>query len=184
MTRKKVKKVVRKVKKMKILPFKMSALIKIALADIRKAEALKDQYIIDMSTWYQKESAVCTLPRTGQVIKKHDVCIMCAAGSVMQFSLGAANRIPEHHANGIDLEPADFTGNQIQLNAINSLRTGDIGNAASVLFDGVKWGKVCNKLYHNGLEDGVDIPDYETEDPEPFHKALTKLQHQLAKIGL
>lgn len=163
---KKVKK--RVVKKEVILPRKLSALVRIALRDIRKAEKAADKYIIDMSTYHEPTQIVCQREDTNTIISTQNVCVVCAAGSVMAFSLGA--KIDQ------ELEPYKFPGNRQQLEAINNLRLGDVGNAYAYL----NGGDVPKKVW--GLQ--TIMPNYDLKNPEPFHKAMEKLQAKLIKNGL
>lgn len=162
---KKVKK--RVVKKKVILPRKLSALVRIALRDIRKAEKAADKYIVDMGTYHEPTQIVCKREGTDTIISTQDVCVVCAAGSVMAFSLGA--KIDQ------ELEPGKFPDNMHQLEAINNLRLGDVGSAYSYVNDSVP-----EKVW--GLQ--TIMPSYDLKNPEPFHKAMEKLQAKLIKNGL
>lgn len=98
-------------KKKTILPRKMSALIRVALADLRLVERSK-RYVVNMDAWH--------------LAKDDDhPCAVCFGGSVMAKSLDADP--------GRILEPRDFPGNTDQLFALNCLRTGDLVNAAAHL---------------------------------------------------
>ena len=118
-------------KRATVLPKVMSKLIGIALADMKKAEAARDKYIVDLSTWHTPAKIECELKTMSGVsmfniedaiAHSKQVCVLCAAGSVMEFSLNAStNR---------DLEPGHFPKNQMQLEAINYLREGDVLGAA------------------------------------------------------
>lgn len=153
-------------KKIKILPKKMSALIKISLADIRKAERHPD-FVVNMGTWYEKKRLICSAGYF--VISDRDICITCAAGSVMAFSLGAKIPIGEQH-----LYPQDMEKNTKQLEAIDCLRKGNVASAASYL-------NIPNK---GCWEYNCVIPSYDYCNPEPFHEAMLRLQKCLEKAGL
>lgn len=180
MVKKKVvkKRVVKKVKKLKlkVLPRKMSALIRIALADIRKAEK-SDKFVVDMGTWYNpNKDLICRINDDDIIVSERKVCVACAAGSVMAFSLGlGADSTPK---SGSYLLNSDE--NSDQLNAINSLRRGDTQNAAERL-GLLHYGDEDNKKVFRRLR--TRIPDYSMMDPEPFHKAMTALQAKLVKAG-
>lgn len=159
-------------KKPVILPRKLSALIGIALKDIRKAEKLKNKYVLNMGTWFDKDEVVCRLgdESDGDVISRHKVCVICAAGSVMAFSLGADKRFDDITS----LDPHHFDGNSRQLQAIDDLRQGWVDNAAS-------WIDV--KLKGDPRRFDTVIPRYDAGNPEPFHAAMAKMQAKLAKAG-
>ncbi len=172
----KVKKSTKKVVKKKIvLPNKMSALVGIALRDIRKAEKQRNKFVIDMGTYFDpNQELVCQVGET--VVSSQKVCVLCAAGSVMAFSLGKANSTTE-------LNPDAFMSNSNQLRAIDSLRQGSARYAAINLelpdtYD--EFGSVSEK--YSGM-DSI-IPEYSIQDPEPFHKAMEKFKAQLQKAGL
>lgn len=167
-------------KKPVILPRVMSKLIDIALKDIRKVEKMKSKYAIDMGDWYDPNAQLVCSVGDNSVISRTKICSVCAAGSVMAFSLNAkGNR---------ELTPDSFPKNADQLHAINALRVGSVLSAYQVLFpdEGVsdytqdsERRKKANQL----IELGDDIPEYEPMEPEPFHKALKKLQAKLQKAG-
>jgi hypothetical protein len=149
----------------------MSSLIKLALADMRKAEAEPEKFILDMNTWLKPTTVICSTT-AGLVLKEHKACILCAAGSVMAFSLKAPLSFGE-------LAPLNMKGNTSQLDAINSLRSGDVTDAAYHL-------DLCppRRPYAWFEKFDTDIPDYNRDKPEPFHKAMKRLQTRLAKAGL
>lgn len=175
----------RRRKKPVILPKVMSKLIGIALADMKKAEAARDKYVIDLGIWHQPAKIQCELKtRDGDsmfsmeqdVLSERNVCVLCAAGSVMEFSLNAAT--------DKEFEPHHFPKNQKQLSAINDLRCGDVSSAAyrlglaEVNRDGYR----INPGEFDDFD--CDIPDYDRKNPKPFHAAMTKLQKRLEKAGL
>lgn len=156
-----------------VLPKKMSRLIKIALRDIRKAE--EAEFIINMHDWYKPAIKVtCNTFVDGYgetVVREYETCSLCLAGSVMRFSLAGEQQKKR------ELTPSMFSKNRAQLEAINALRMGDVGEAAEIL-----------NLDYNGTpvynEFDTGIPDYDMQDPEPFHRTMTKLQVKLEKAGL
>jgi hypothetical protein len=177
---KKVKKRVAKKAAMKVLPMKMSALIKIALADIRKAEKLKKEFFVDMGNWLLRDELVCTVGVT--TISETPICVACAAGSVMAFTLGQRSKLRDGH----EIVPEDLPDNVNQLHAIDELRQGDVLGAAAYL------GLIEREGYYddyppdkraifNKLE--MKIPAYVYHKTEPFHKAMAKLQQKLVKAG-
>lgn len=161
-----------------ILPRKLSSLIRIALKDIRKAEA-SDKAVVDMSFYFHPNQALdCMI--NGNTVYTKEVCVMCAAGSVMAFTLKAK-------MNGDrNLEPANFPGNHDQLYAIDALRIGDVLDAALTLglvkLD--EYGDLASESEAKFESFDEPIPEYEVQDPEPFHKAMEKLQAKLQKAGL
>lgn len=125
-----------------------SKLIYIALADLAKAEKSK-KYDIDMDfDWHGLLG---------------DICIVCLAGSVMAFSLGADQTK--------DLTPLDMKANYWQLMALNSLRNGNVIEA-------------CHQL---GLPQRVDlntdITPYRTS-PTAFRCDMEALAAKLEREGL
>jgi hypothetical protein len=163
----KAKKVVKKVSKKKvILPRKLSSLIGIALRDLRKAEK-SDKYIISMeSTFHSPTTVTCTANHGEILVKEQQACVICAAGSVMAFSLNAGN---------VERSPGDFVGNSAQLDAIDFLRKGNATAAAEEL----------NITHKYEILEKLDswIPDYDRNNPEPFHKAMIEFQAKLKKAG-
>jgi hypothetical protein len=90
---------------MTTLPDLPSALIRVALADLAKVEAMPEAYKVHMGYWH--------LPWAGK-------CIACLAGSVMAMTLNAP---PDD-----EFAPADFraTGNNHKLFALEWFRRGNI----------------------------------------------------------
>lgn len=168
----KAKKRTAKRKKKVILPMKMSALIKIALTDIRKVERDTKKFVLDMGIYFNPNVDVTCSTSTGDVLDAYKVCSLCAAGAVMAFSLGKANSLEE-------LTPDSFPGNVKQLQAIDSLRQGEAGNA---------WLKLVGYYDDGGREAAAanldtNIPEYDRDNPEPFHRAMGMFQKKLIKAG-
>lgn len=95
------------------LPRKMSALIRVALADLGKVEEQSALYKVDMREWHRANSH----------------CTVCFAGSVMAMTLGASPQMTYTPGEMITLGLAsdnDFNA----LSALNELRDGWIGCAA------------------------------------------------------
>lgn len=156
-----------------ILPTKMSALIKLALKDIRVMEKTKN-VVVDMGTYFEPRAELICRTDNGVVVEKKTVCVVCAAGAVMANTLGA-------NINGRnELSPTNFAGNERQLNAIDALRSGAVGGAAVAL------GLITNYYtpeYDKVAQLNTVIPDYEPLDPKPFHKAMEGFQKKLEKAG-
>ena len=90
------------------LPDKPSELIRVALADLVKVEAMPETYSVSMGVWHHRS-------RTGK-------CFVCLAGSVMAGSLGAdasATMNPNHY------DPLT----RRKLMALDSLRCGYVNDA-------------------------------------------------------
>ena len=96
---------------MKSLPNKPSALILLALKDLRETERLK-KYVVDMGIWHEPID--------------EGKCLVCLAGSVMCRTLKAS---PDRH-----LDPEDFgSKNSVKLRALDHLRSGQISQALDSL---------------------------------------------------
>lgn len=108
-------------------------------------------------------------------IKRQPACVLCAAGAVMAFSLKADFTK--------SLSPSNFGKNELQLDAIDSLRIGHVVNAYTSING---WSSLDNKpeLEEKLGKLEAHIPDYDRDNPEPFHKAMTKLGQRLRKAGL
>ena len=91
------------------LPNKLSALIRVALVDLKECEA-DDKYIINMENWH--------------VPLDKGTCSLCFAGAVMAKTLGA--RI---HTG---LDPSDFD-DSLKLRALDYVRAGTVGFALGLM---------------------------------------------------
>jgi hypothetical protein len=185
MAKKAKKRVVKKAARRQqvILPTKLSSLIKIALRDMRKAEAKPKEFVIEMSEWFHREEVECRT-REGTIVDAHEVCVMCAAGSVMAFSLGVLK-----HKNIDEAQPHHYPKNERQLNAINELRVGSVGGAYSIIHDDDPITADDEDDQYQKMADiaetlNCDIPEYYGDNPEPFHREMEKLQKRLEKAGL
>lgn len=87
------------------LPDKPSQILKVALRDLMKVEAMKKTYNINMSIWHS--------PTDGEI------CNVCHAGAVMACTLGA-----EPHQDKDTFFYGDRT--RAKLNFIDNVRRGDI----------------------------------------------------------
>lgn len=159
------------VKKAKvILPRKMSALITVALKDLKKVEKA-DGYTVDMGDWHHPDTLTCR-NGSGDTISEEDTCSVCFAGSVMAFTLKVASTK--------EAEPHSFPGNEDQLQALDSLRAGNVSDAARTLnLPGDSDG-----YYAKYAKYDTCIPYYEYMKPKPFHTAMEKLAARLKKAGL
>jgi hypothetical protein len=94
------------------LPNKLSALIRVAIKDLRQA-ARDPIYKLDMARWHQPSN-------------EPGKCCVCMAGAVMAFSLGISPRR--------SLEPQNFPDTTYaKLRALNLVRTGYLFGALSQL---------------------------------------------------
>lgn len=161
-----------------VLPRKMSKLIKIALADIDKVEQ-SCQYAIDMSIWHGPETLSSD---SGNITK--EVCVVCAAGSVMAMTLKAD---PTEEVN-----VEDYPKNTHQLSAIDDLRTGDVRSAATELdlwpADEDAKGNTSKKYLAfqdkmRDLSDRTSVTSYEV-DPDQFKVDMKALARRLERAGL
>lgn len=91
------------------LPNKPSELIRLAIADLKKVEEMKDQYEVDMGLFYCKVGK----------------CHVCFAGAVMAEKAGYLNR---------SLHTTDFgEKNRVKFLALDYVRSGYAGLMASYL---------------------------------------------------
>lgn len=95
------------------LPDKPSELIRVALADLRKVEAMPDVYRVDMSYWHH--------PRDGK-------CSVCFAGAVMAQTIKLD---VDAHVSAYDDRFDIETENKLE--ALNSFREGAVGDGLSYL---------------------------------------------------
>jgi hypothetical protein len=95
------------------LPNKLSALLRLAVQDAQKCEAMPEVYTLDMNKWH--------FPQSG------GACQVCMAGAVMAQTLGAE---PGHVMAPyfFGLESIEF-----QLEAINAMRLGHFEGAMEYL---------------------------------------------------
>lgn len=138
------------------LPNKLSALLRIAVQDAQKCEALPAEYELRMSYWHS--------PRTD------GPCQVCMAGAVMAQSLGfERNRF-------IKSGPLEFENGKA-LMAIDDLRTGKVHEAARRI--GIELTDeqqdICasvEQTIRDAYEaEGYDCCDYDpsSDDPEDFY---------------
>ena len=143
------------------LPTQPSALIRLALADLRACEA-DDRYVVDMSDWHRPAYD-----------DDREVCAVCLAGAVLAQTLGA----PHEHAistAGLAEYGCDVQG---PLLALDRFRRGEISA-------GLDW------LHHDQSELSEEWQQYASEvvydksDPEAFHARMNSLADYLASCGL
>ena len=138
------------------LPDKPSELIRVALADLRKVEAMPKVYRINMEDWW----FAGTNDEAG--------CSVCLAGAVMAETLGA----PRDDG----ASPSDFpNGLRGKLLALDSFRQGEV---LSGLIDmDQDWDAEVGESLNRA------ISAYSL-DPECFHRDMNKLADDLEAVGL
>lgn len=163
------------------LPNKMSELINLALGDLRAVEKMKKKYVVNMGIWHSPQSELGDYePQTTQV----DKCVVCFAGSVMAQTL----KIPDDVKYDVGYGGNDCFDEETdrKLDAINSLRTGDIADAAVYLDIDAKdvLGASNPFITINDVEWKTrDVAVY-SEDPAQFKKDMARLAKDLAAAGL
>lgn len=150
---------------MEILPKVPSELIRIALADLKKVEA-HPSITVAMDDWVSSNYDNLTI---NDRPSEYRICSACLAGAVMIFSLaGGLDDIPARI-----ISPRHFPGNEKQLFALDSLRSGYIADMFGYLgldhADGYSY-------------EGIVSTPYE-ESPEEFKKELERLAKILEKDG-
>ena len=116
-----------------ILPKKPSELLRIAVEDCKKIEALSN-YKFDMSNhWHARK-----------ICDGVWVCVVCMAGAVMDQRLGVETLL------GGETLPSSLPRNADQLRAIDCLRTGNLHNAGVNL--GIEPGEELIDAYAEAIE--------------------------------
>lgn len=147
-----------KTKTKKKLPNKPSALIRVAVEDLKKAERDKKTYRINMDDWHVSEKA--DLNGSGK-------CEICFAGAVIAFSLGIASNET--------MNPDDFPKTTKQkLYALDQFRYGEINEALEYL--GLE-NKPRLRLLGNDV-----VTDYEV-DPKQFKQDMLEISDTLERLG-
>ncbi len=147
-------------KKPKKLPDVPSQLIRVALADLKKAEK-SPKYKIDMGIWHE--------PMGGM-----GRCAVCFAGAVMAGSLGAK---PDYHCGplGFGEETA------YKLEALDFLRNGEISpllRACGEDFE--RRAEIKEEFYNTKL---ANVPQYEN-NPGQFKQRMAMIAGWLERRGL
>lgn len=141
---------------MKKLPNKPSALIRVALVDIEKADKLKD-VVVDMGVYHSREFPYGTDPRP---------CRVCFAGATL---LGSAESMDGH----ADLMPGDFDERtEAKLKALDCFRTG------------AAWHALCEMGIVSPLrQNRYHIVPY-GQSPSSFKRDMNKMIARLERVGL
>lgn len=140
------------------LPDLPSALIRLALSDLEKVEEA-EEYQVNMRDWhiYWDPKDVDTTPDVS------GKCVVCLAGGVMAFSMGADRKE--------DLTPSNFPlKDRVKLSALDDFRTGDVGNGFSRM-----------GLDHCPLSDTSKT--HYSEDPARFKTEMHKMADDLEAAG-
>jgi hypothetical protein len=159
------------------LPNKASELIRVALADLKKAEASSD-YVVSMSIWHEAPSFGIR------------ACAVCFAGSVMAMTLEVPKHLnvsfgSEEFTNDGMKITFDFFGafdvsqsDQNKLYALNEFRSGNVFYGMQALLPKKEWTE--NEELLRDMDRAVIR--YESA-PETFHNEMSDLAHDLEKLG-
>lgn len=146
------------------LPNKLSACIRVALADLRKVEA-DERYRVDMATWHTPIG---------------DRCAVCLAGAVMAGTLGLRH--------GVSTYPGAF-GNDTadRLYALDACREGDVQSAIEYVtdahFDVDTQYAEARRVGDRARASNIDMIAEYDEDPERFHADMSSLADWLEAEG-
>lgn len=140
---------------MTILPEKPSALIRLALGDLRKVEQ-DERYEVYMGDWHNPGM--------------DGTCEVCLAGAVMAMSLGADIRA---YSLPSDFHEQDQATTE-RLLALNQFRTGHINAGLTIM-----------RYFGRGrtIPVFVTIPSYHT-DPEAFYATMDEVAGMLEGAGI
>lgn len=148
-----------------MLPEKPSALLRVALADMKLCEA-DPKFSIDMNVWFAPENQICKV---------------CLAGSVMAQTL--KTEISEF------LCPTDFEYDYTKsLMGLNQLRTGQIASAMKFLNAYEIWKasdfKNPLEMFFSYEEEIYQYINSEATDRPRFYADMESLAQELERIGL
>lgn len=143
------------------LPDLPSALIRLALSDLRDVEKLSDVYVVDMDLWHEPGGA------------GDSRCAVCLAGAVVARTLGFS---PEDRR--ILYRISDQTRRKMR--ALNAFRQGLVSDAMQTMLENSR-----EYLDNEELFDGMrtDVPEYSEETREAFHAVLSRMADALEKLG-
>lgn len=138
------------------LPDKPSALIRVAMADLKKCER-DPRYTIDMMQWHEFD-------------EMENTCAVCFAGAVMAKSLKVADPLDSKNYT----DPFKFGGDtQRKLQALNQLRAGEIDNGLRLL-------RVSRPAE---VPMTIFVERYENK-PKQFHRQMEAMAAMLEGHGL
>jgi len=142
------------------LPSKPSALITLALNDLRKVERSKN-YKVNMEQWHSPRSFIS---RGDQAI-----CQVCLAGAVMAKTFKCS---PGHH------KFPDSFGDRLtfKFDALDSFRTGEMASGLTQL-------GISETRRNKHMWTDRDIPGYRTER-KGFYRAMRKMAREFKAVGL
>lgn len=113
---------------MKRLPKKLSDLILLALGDLEAVER-SSRFKVDMKDWFSVKNAIryqAGRARVNSSLTSETAhCTVCFAGAVMARSLDAVEKSLNLEDEGY-MTPYDFGNNENKLQALNSIRLGDV----------------------------------------------------------
>lgn len=162
------------------LPNKPSALIRVAVDDLTKVER-NTKYIVDMGTWHE--------PRTPEKYdRKQDMyvaqpektkCAVCFGGSVIAGSLKVPSNEDACPYNG---EDGDFDerfgeGTRAKLLALDSFRTGDVAYGIREFFGQDAELKLPESMNRK-------VAAYSKRNSAKFKKQMRQLANDLERFGL
>src|SRR6188768_5909 len=125
------------------LPEKLSALIRVALADLAKVERSK-KYQVDMGMWHGPRRAYN--PATG-TIESSGPCCVCFAGAVMACEF----RLEPTENEDVGFSPKNWQ----KFYALNAIRVGNVNSALDEFYKGRKVPKALEQF---SLDDTNVVP--------------------------
>jgi len=153
-----------------ILPEKLSALLRLALSDLKKVEAQPEVYRVDMQRWHIPLLAI----GPGAVR-----CTVCLAGAVLAKTCQLKPRDVYNPTLGGETGPIPLLDRQLY--AIDRLRRGDVTGALRWMRDREKEDRHFFSL--NRRTPGYYGKSFPEENAQ-FYIELEKLADDLEKVGL
>jgi len=154
---------------MKQLPDTPSALIRLALDDLRKIEG-DDRYAVDMYNWH------CPSPLAAK-------CYVCLAGAVMAKSIELD---PNIWASPTSMKTEIDAPTRLKLCALDDFRTGSIFQGLSTFYDKGRYdeGSFYNNEQVRAIYKKIGVaPGYWRNYNEDFYVYMNKLADELQAIG-
>lgn len=146
------------------LPDRASELIRLALADLRKVEAMPNKYIVCMSEWHSPVSF-----DDGSV-----KCSVCLAGAVLAQSLKLD--VETDYMSIADKVPRSLDR---KIDALNALRQGEIESGMGTLMQYSDDFEMCRQLF----EDMNRNVTHYSLNRDKFHEEMNALADELEKLG-
>lgn len=147
-----------------VLPSKPSALIKLALSDLKLCETDK-AYHIDMAYWHKPAT------RGIPFITRKTVCDVCMAGAVMAQTLRIDKAL---EIQPFQCEDSDTT---MKLFAIDHFRTGALYSGVRSMCGVEDFEKLPKHMYNKS------VPGYD-KDAGAFHNTMNGFATELKAVGL